>query len=67
MALPRVYKAQLSAIGCSDAPDAAKGQEVDLSCNDFNSDCISPDRLRKAKQEWAKLMRTVTASPPRLC
>lgn len=52
----RVYQAQLSAIGCSDALSAVKGQEVKVRRNAFSSEDISPDRLRKANQVWVSLM-----------
>ena len=47
-----VHRAQLSALGCTDALTETAGAETKVKRDDFDRGNVDPDRLRKVQQAW---------------
>ena len=52
----KVHWAQLSALGCADAPTETASDETEVNRDDFDRGSVDPDRLRKAQQAWVSLV-----------
>ena len=52
----KVHRAQLSALGCSDALMETTGDETKVNRDDFDCGSVDPDQLHKAQQAWVSLV-----------
>ena len=51
-----VHRAQLSALGCTDALSETAGDETKVNRDDFDRGSVEPDRLHKVQQAWVSLV-----------
>ena len=55
-AWPKVYMAQISALGCEDVLTTPAVQDVKVGADNFDGRQVNPETLRKAKQVWVSLI-----------